>query len=411
MTPLLPLFLIFPLSLLAAQAPQDDWREAAAKRIEQIRKDTLRVRVVDAEGRPVAGAAVKVTMTGHEFGFGTAVAARQLLGQGEDSERYRQFIRENFNMVVLENDLKWPQWQRDREPALQAVKWLRENGISRVRGHTLVWPSWRWLPKDLKALEADPPALRERVRAHIEDIVTATRGTLAHWDVLNEPFSEKDLMGILGNQVMAEWFKEARRHDANTTMFINDYGILSERGEKRDHQNHYYQTIRDLLAQGAPLEGIGMQGHFSEPTPPARMLEILNRFSEFGLPIAITEFDFQTKDEELQAAFFRDFLTLCFSHPRVQWFLMWGFWEARHWRPDAAMLRRDWTPKKNFAVWRELVHGQWWTRAEAVTDANGVAAVRGYLGQHRVEARRDGRAASAAAVLRSGGPEVLLRLE
>lgn len=407
----MPLLLLLLLAITAAQAQQPAWREAAEKRIDELRKDTLTVRVVDAAGRPVAGANIKVTMTEHEFGFGTAVAARQLLGEGEDSERYRKFIRDNFNMAVLENDLKWPQWDRDREPALEAVKWLRENGISRVRGHTLVWPSWRWLPKELKALEADPPALRERVRAHIQDAVTATRGTLVHWDVLNEPYSEKDLMRILGNQVMAEWFKEARRHDANTTMFINDYGILSERGEKRDHQDHYYQTIRDLLAQGAPLEGIGMQGHFSEPTAPEKMLEILNRFSEFGLPIAITEYDFRTKDEELQADFLRDFLTLCFSHPRVKWFLMWGFWEARHWRPDAAMVRRDWSLKKSHAVWRDLVFGRWWTRAEAVTDANGVAVVRGYLGQHLVNARREARSASASAVLRSGGTEVVLTLE
>lgn len=408
---MMPLLLLLSLTVMAAHAQEPSWRDAAEKRIEQIRKDTLTIRVVDAEGRPAAGASVKVTMTGHEFGFGTAVAARQLLGEGDDSERYRQFIRENFNMAVLENDLKWPQWDIDRKPALAAVKWLRENGVSRVRGHTLVWPSWRWLPKDLKALEADPPALRERVRAHIEDIVTATRGTLAHWDVINEPFSEKDLMAILGNEVMVEWFNEARRHDANATLFLNDYGILSERGEKREHQDHYYQTIRNLLAQGAPLEGIGMQGHFSEPTPPERMLEILNRFGEFGLPIAITEFDFRTKDEDLQAEFFRDILMLCFSHPRVRWFLMWGFWEGRHWRPDAAMVRRDWTPKKNFTVWRELVFDRWWTRAETVTDANGVARVRGYLGGHRVEAAGEAGKASAAAAIRHGGSAVTLTLQ
>ena len=403
--------LLFSLAILGAQAQQPAWRDAAEKRIDEIRKDTLTVRVMDAGGRPVAGATLKVTMTAHEFGFGTAVAARQLFGEGEDSERYRQFIRDNFNMAVLENDLKWPQWERDRQPALAAIKWLRENGIARVRGHTLVWPSWRWLPKELKALEADPPALRERVRAHIEDIVKATRGTLAHWDVVNEPFSEKDLMTILGDEVMAEWFQEARRHDANATLFINDYGILSERGEKREHQDHYHQTIRDLLARDAPLEGIGIQGHFSEPTPPGKMLEILDRFGEFGLPIAITEYDFRTKDEELQAQFFRDFLTLCYSHPRVNWFLMWGFWEGRHWRPEAAMVRRDWSAKKSFAVWRELVFGRWWTRVETVTDANGVAVVRGYLGRHRVEAASEGGKAIVPATIRHGGSTVTLTLE
>ena len=30
--------------------------------------------------------------------------------------------------------------------------------------------------------------------------------------------------------------------------------------------------------------------------------------------------------------------------PSIDSFLMWGFWEARHWKPQGAILRRDWTP-------------------------------------------------------------------
>lgn len=406
--------MILPLLLIAiaipAAAQTGAWRQAALERIEEIRKDTLTVRVADREGKPAAGVLVKATLIEHEFGFGTAVAARELLGGGEDSERYRAFIRDNFNMVVLENDLKWPQWDRDRQPALEAVAWLRANGISRVRGHTLAWPGWRWLPPKLKSLESDLPALRERVRAHIEDIVSANRGTLAHWDVINEPFTNKDLMTILGDPVMAEWFREARRHDPDALLFINDYNILSSRGEKVDHQDHYSRTIRFLLDQGAPLGGIGMQGHFTQATTPERMLEILDRFGEFGLPIAITEYDYQIKDEAGQAAFFKDFLTLCFSHPRVRWFLMWGFWEGRHWRPDGAMVRRDWSPKQSYEVWRELVKNQWWTRAEAVTDATGTAKIRGFRGRYGITAFGEKTRASAPATLGEGGTVVALRL-
>jgi len=403
---LLVLFLV-----VAAQGQQAGWRKAAEERIERIRKDEITIRVTDREGRPLPGIRVRAALLEHEFGFGTAVAARELLGASEDSEKYREFIRNNFNMVVLENDLKWPQWDRDRRQALDALDWLRTNRIgTRVRGHTLVWPSWRWLPKELKALEGDPPALRERVRAHIEDIVTATRGQVEHWDVLNEPYSEKDLMAILGNGVMAEWFREARRHDPDALLFINDYGILSDGGKNQKHQDHYYETIRTLLEQRAPLGGIGLQGHFSEPTAPERMLEILDRFGEFGLPLAITEYDFRTKDDQAQAEFFDQLLTVCFSHPRVNWFLMWGFWEGRHWRPDGAMVRRDWSMKQSYEVWRSLVYGKWWTRADAVTDEKGVAKVRGYLGRYAVSAYREKMSVSSAATLRAGGTAVRLTL-
>lgn len=403
-------FLLGTLLAASCLSQQSDWRQAAHQRIEQIRKDHLIVRLVDSTGQPVPNAQLRVELVEHEFGFGTAVSGRYLLDDSPDAARYRDFIRENFNMAVLENDLKWPQWERDRGPALEAIAWLKANGISRVRGHTLVWPSWRWLPKDLKDLENQPEALRARVRAHIQDVVSANQGKLLHWDVLNEPFSEHDLMRILGPEVMAEWFREAKRHDSQATLFINDYGILSGRGENREHQNHYDETIRNLIAWGAPLEGIGLQGHFSEPTSPERMLAILDRFGEFGLPLAITEFDFDTKDEQAQADFLRDLLTVCFSHPRVKWFLMWGFWEGRHWKPNGAMIRKDWSPKPSFAVWRDLVHQQWQTRETRTTDLMGAAVVHGYRGRYRIQASQGNRTVSAEAILGSGGSTITLTM-
>lgn len=47
-----------------------------------------------------------------------------------------------------------------------------------------------------------------------------------------------------------------------------------------------------------------MQGHFNETvlTEPETMLRILDYFSEFRLPIKLTEFDLKTRDEELEAA-------------------------------------------------------------------------------------------------------------
>jgi endo-1,4-beta-xylanase len=109
-------------------------------------------------------------------------------------------------------------------------------------------------------------------------------------------------------------------------------------------------------------------------------------FSEFNLPIQITEFDFETKDERLQAEFTRDFLTLCFSHPRIDAFLMWGFWEGRHWRPGGAMLRKDWSEKPAWRVWRELVHGRWKTEATGATGADGTYQLRAFRGEYEIRA-------------------------
>lgn len=366
-------------------APGSPWRAAALQRIDEIRKGNLAVLVLDAAGNPVPDATVHVRMKKHAFGFGSAVAADLLLGTQPDSEKYSQFIVDNFNLVVFENDLKWPGWESNRQRALNGIRWMREHGITKIRGHNLVWPGWQYLPSSVKALEGDPEALRRRILDHIQDEVSATSGTLMDWDVINEAYTNTDLQKILGDAEMAAWFRQARLFDPAVNLFLNDYSILSSNGVDFAHQNGYARIIENLDALDAGVQGIGMQGHFGSPTPPETMLRILDRFARYGKQIEITEFDFNTPDEALQAQFTRDLLITAFSHPAVTNFLMWGFWEGRHWLPVGAMVRRDWTTKPNFDVWRQLVYGDWWTDETALTSTEGAIGLRGFLGDYVVE--------------------------
>ncbi len=384
---------------MEADAP---WRAEAEARIERLRKGELSVQVLSAEGRPVAGAEVQVRQLRHAFPFGTAAVASRIMGTRPEDEIYRRHLSELFNAVVLENDLKWAPWAGEwgagfaRAQTVAALRWLHEQRFF-VRGHVLVWPSWRNLPKAAKALEGDLPALRRLILDRIDDACTATAGLTAEWDVLNEPFDNHDVMDLCGREVMVEWFVRAReRLPAATRLFINDYGIVAAGGATdTPHQRHYEDTIRFLLDQGAPLEGIGVQSHFGgQPTPPVTALAILDRFAAFKLPIVVTEFDVNTQDETYQAAYTRDYLTLCFSHPAVHGFLMWGFWEGAHWLPQAAMLRKDWTEKPNLAVWRELTRTRWWTDVTVRTGADGRVTVRGFKGEYAVSS--GGRTMSAS---------------
>ncbi|MBL0157036.1 MAG: endo-1,4-beta-xylanase [Bryobacterales bacterium] len=368
----------------AADAP---WRIAAEERIDQIRKGDLTVAVTDPDGNPIAAAEVRVRMKRHAFGWGTAVAASVLFGTKDDNEKYRQFILDNFNCVVLENDLKWPSWDTEngRIRALQAVQWFHDNGIHKIRGHNLVWPSWQYLPAKVKALENDPEALRQLLLDHIQDEVTANRGTLMDWDVINEAYTNRDLQKILGDDEMVRWFQVAREYDPDVKLFINDYNIIAANGANILHRNGYFDIITFLLSKDAPVDGIGMQGHFGSPTAPETMLRIIDRFATFNKQIEITEFDFNSSDEELQAQFTRDLLITAFSHPSMTNFLMWGFWEGQHWLPRGAMVRQDWTTKPNYDVWRELVYTKWWTNELGATGEDGLYALRGFLGDYEIE--------------------------
>ena len=366
-----------------ADAP---WRKAAAARIEKFRKGDFRVQVRDAAGAPLAGAKVKYALRRHGFGFGSAIDGALLLGNTPDSQRYRETIDTHFSRVVYENELKWHSWEANddarRRTSVESFDWFTERHIG-MRGHVLVWPSWQYLPQSARALRDDPVALRKLADQRIREMVGRTRGRFTDWDVINEPFAHHDLMDILGDDVMVEWFKAARDSAPDVKLFLNDYAGLANEGLDTPHKDHFEKTTRFLIDKGAPIDGIGLQCHFGwSVTPPELALKELDRWGALGLEVQITEFDVETTDEELQADYTRDLLTLAFSHPSVTAIMIWGFWEGRHWKPDAALWRRDWSIKPNGKVWSDLTTREWNTTGEAVTDADGWISFRGFHGRY-----------------------------
>ncbi len=371
--------------------PNAPWRAAANERINKIRKAPLTVEVVDAAGRAAAGVTVEVRQTRHAFRFGSAVGAKELLASAEGPDkRYSDLVRENFNIVTLENDLKWPQWSRDRETPLRAARWLKANDIT-LRGHNMVWPGWRHLPPDLKDLQSKPDELRQAVLRHVEDIGVALRPDAAFWDVVNEAYNNHDLMDLFGQGILTDIYRQARRSAPEARLFINDYGIVTSNGSDHAHQDGYEQTIRYLLDQHAPLEGIGIQGHFGQEfTPPVRIYEILERFAKFGLPIEMTEFTAMADDRQMDANLLRDVMTVFFSHPAVDAFILWDFQDGKGFEHKATLYDASGQLTPAGKVYKDLVFHQWWTYENATTAANGSATVEGFQGRYEVSLTRNG---------------------
>jgi GH35 family endo-1,4-beta-xylanase len=346
-------------------------------------------------------------------------------GAAASVAQYQQQIVKLFNTVVEENAFKWKalagDWGSVYNLALAqwGVDWARSQGLA-VRGHNLVWPSWTNSPVFLQKLlgtsdggaladasdaaEADagddgdagddsdggapatgPEAVRAAVRQHITDTVTAMAGKLIHWDVVNEPFDNNDITNLPGFGVpeMVEWFKLARQADPMPKLFINDYAILAGGGGTTAHRDFYEQIIKDLLAGGAPLDGLGMQGHFGlTVTAPDDAMAILDRFGKLGPDIWITEFDMVVSDLDLAGRYTRDILTLVFSHPSVGGFVMWGFWDGAHYANNAPIYTKDWTLKPAGQQYMDLVFSKWWTDTTCTSDASGSCLVRGFLGDY-----------------------------
>ncbi len=419
------------------------WRDEAQARIEENRKADLTIQVRDEAGNPIAGAVVQVRLVEHAFGFGSAVAADGIANpHSVDGPNYRNLITQLFNKVVLENDLKWPNWQTNPAKAIAALDWLFAQGIDDIRGHNLIWPGWQFMPAspgntyggiNYRSNPSKPDSqeeyeahvtvdgraeadawLRQRVLEHILEEAghPQVRGRLTDWDVVNEPFSNHNVQDVLGQtygvdgrQFLVEWFQAAKAADPNARLFLNDFPSLAGGG----HLDAFFTTIQYLLDNGAPLEGIGFQNHFGTSTPGIdALLAGLDRFAAFGLPMQVTEFDQASRDEQLQADFLRDFLTLSFSHPSIDAFLMWGFWQGRMSRPDAALWRTDWTIKPNGQQWLDLVKAEWFTDVTGSTFADGLFRARGFLGEYEVVVSAGGRTFMLSPALVAGGTTLVV---
>ena len=407
--------------------PDAPWRAEAAARIDAIRKADLSVQVTDAVGNPLSGATVDVAMRQHEFGFGSAVTANRLRDNNPAYATYKDKVQQLFNIATIENNLKWPPWDGEwgngftQSGAVAAVDWLRTNDI-RVRGHNIIWPGYSNLPASVKQILDGAPldaneqaALRAAINNHIDDIAGEFNGKLSAWDVINEPWDNHDVMDNLaeGNAAMVDWLERVRANDPAAVLYVNDYNILSTGGATNTaKQQFYYDTLAYLQNQGAPLGGIGFQGHFNESslTGPEQIWEILDRYEALGLDMQITEFDFGTTDEQLQAAYTRDFLTAVFAHEGIDDFIMWGFWENAHWRPDAAMFRSDWSIKPNGEAYLDLVFNQWWTDESLTSDAQGLAALRGFKGEYDITVTLDGKTVVVPVTLSDGGLQLQIAL-
>lgn len=391
------------------QEPDAAWRKTARERIAANRMGDLSVLVVDRFGKPVSGARVTLEQTRHAYRFGTCVAAARLTDANikfrdpamtreqflRDNVRYREEFLRLFNFAVFENDLKWPMWEESnpnfsQAATLRALTWLREHRIP-SKGHTLLWASWQHTPDWLKALKNDKPALQSAILRHIRDIAAATAPFTAAWDVLNEPMSHRDILELLGNEAVAEWFRTARESLPGQTLVLNDFDLVGNGGSPKRRAS-IIDLIHDLKTLGGAPDVLGCQSHFwsNRLTPPEKIWEILDEMHvATGLPLAATEFDINFPNDQVQADYTRDFLTAWFAHPATESFIMWGFWGGAHWFGErGAMFLRDWTPKPNLAAYEGLVFGEWWTKGEGTTNKEGIFSTRGFLGDYslRIEA-------------------------
>ncbi|MDB6070830.1 MAG: hypothetical protein JWL81_2001 [Verrucomicrobiales bacterium] len=367
----------------------EPWRKEAADRIAKFRMAPLVLKVVDAAGKPRAGVAVRLRQVRSAFGFGSAVTAEWLTKPGADGDAYRKIVEDSFSRVVFENDLKMEFWEDSLKNASdstfrwentqKACDWLKARNIG-IRGHYLSWAPWEKWSEELKG---QPDKIRERILTHIPRITKEIGERVIEWDAINHLAGwASNIDEVTGPGVYTEIMKTSRAA-TKLPLWVNEDQVFRPGRQQED----YYARIQKLIADGQKPDGIGNQAHFDDSFLPGPMELLANsdRFAALVPALQITEFDVVTHgDEQLEADYLRDVLTMAYSHPAYTGFIVWGFWEGRHWKPEAALWRKDWKEKPSAVVWKELVNDQWATSAEGKTGENGEYLVPAHFGTYEI---------------------------
>jgi len=194
-----------------------------------------------------------------------------------------------------------------------------------------------------------------------------------------------------------EWFKLAHEVDPTANLYINEYSILSNGGMDLNIQERYKEIIEHIDAKGGDVDGVGMEGHVGYPlTPPTLIYEIIDEYANLGSgkKISLSEYDALDVEDAIGGDYMRDMLTMAFSHPSVESFLVCGYWDKIHWLGDSPLYRDDWSLKPSGESFIDLVFNEWWTNKEGITNTDGEINSRGFLGDYEVIVTQNGNSTS-----------------
>lgn len=354
-----------------------------------------------------------------------AFAGKFLIGCADDltsnNDAYQASIKTQYDIVTPENCMK-PQPIHPSEDTYNfktadaMVDWCQANGL-KVWGHTLAWhsqtPAWFFQAVNQKTEETqqtqparrpgagfDPNAPRpsmdemwarsikgdlaskkvalDRLEKHIKTVVGRYKGRIIGWDVFNESIIDGgdgtteglrtfSWYKVVGPEVLTKAFKWAHQADPEAKLYYNDYNI--EQGAVQNKGKHASSMLllKRLIKEGAPITGVGIQGHWHLDTNLADVEKAIENYASLGLKVSITELDVTATgdnsgafgvnqgDKKIpaenylkQAEVYKKLFEIFMRHTDViERVTFWGLSDTRSWRrgQDALLFDGQLNPK------------------------------------------------------------------
>jgi GH35 family endo-1,4-beta-xylanase len=383
------------------------------------RKGKICIKLLSADGIPLANTRIAAKQQTHAFLFGCGGFEAVELNAGyigktqlEDEKRayYETLLGKIFSVCNYATlPFYWgryepTQGQVRQEETLAAARWFNERGII-TKGHPLCWHTVcaPWL------LQYDNSEIISLQKQRIDRDVSAFKGLIDRWDVINEvvimPIFDKydnaitrmcNELGQVG--IVKTVFDAARQANPSATLVLNDFNVSPA----------YEDLIDRCLDAGVPIGVIGIQSHQHQGYWGLEKLQdVLARFSRFGLPIHFTENtiisgalmpshiedlnDWQVEEwpttpeyEQRQAQQIVEIYETLFAHPLVEAVTTWDSTDGKWLKAPSGLLRADLSEKPVFTELDKRINHDWRTDVEAVTDDNGFVEIEGFKGTYKL---------------------------
>jgi len=285
----------------------------------------------------------------NHFMIGNIFRGNEVNGTGAGAQITDTNLTRHFNAITAENLMKPSYLITGRNTTTGVFTWNNDN-LNRAKnfvdaahnsgmhvvGHTILWhsqnPNWIWEQIGTKAGEAKTTKENALsiMEKYITDYVTAFKGKIDTWDVLNEIFPDNAGGSVTWDQGMRKaaagegqdanpWYAAigsdfvyygylyARRADPDAVLYYNDYNTDSTNRARliadmvKAVNDRYLSGTDKPIGEAAGrllIEGIGMQEHHNLGVTAASIRNTLDKFTTltFGsvttkLKISVSELD------------------------------------------------------------------------------------------------------------------------
>lgn len=387
------------------------------------RKGFCRMRLNDADGKPVRKATVRLKQKTHQYLFGCNAFMHGQFHSEEQNKRYEEVFAGLFNEAVipfywsdLEPEDGHPRFEHGAKPEIyrrpptdDMLNFCKRNGIT-PKGHPLCWHCFvpNWVPQN--SVE-----LMRRLERRIAELAERYSNDISIWDCVNEAQSLYPLFRspsvAFPDDHVERVFKMAANYFPLAQLIYND--------DNRwwDFQGDYspvYLLASRLQEHGCRLGGLGLQYHMFEGLlkdsdkfmNPRVLYRVLDLYAKLNVPVNFSEVSIISRRDLGDGDRFQELVAerlyrIWFSHPATEAIVWWNLVDGTAANAPmggeggenalrAGLINYDLTPKPVFKALDRLINHEWRTNAVLEYENGADNVFRGFYGLYDAEIVTDG---------------------